>query len=245
MAGTLFYKPDKAQYNKIAPAINTIEYLAKHGIKINDSASDFYENWKTQTKYFKDVYSKNNKYCDVYPYELLTSFILKKYKLSKENLATLKIIANNVVNIFKESSPSVLRPYAKKLLKKLSKKYKLGIISNTLSVDAVIRKLYEANIMKYFDRHCVYLSCVSNMRKPNPDIFLSACIDLNVKPTETVFVGDTISRDVTGSRNAKLNACIRFDNEHVKEADKNDTQYIITSFKQFIKTLKTIENENL
>jgi FMN phosphatase YigB (HAD superfamily) len=80
------------------------------------------------------------------------------------------------------------------------------------------------------------------MRKPQKEIFLAACEDLNVKPSETVYIGDTISRDVSGSNNAKLAACFRIGSTLTTNADNGtkspDTKYVITSLKDIIKLLK-------
>ena len=74
-------------------------------------------------------------------------------------------------------------------LKKL-KKYKKAIITNTPRSCAP-KVLQKFNLTKYFD-----LLMTSNdvpIGKPSPDIILKACLKLNVKPQDTIIIGDTLS----------------------------------------------------
>jgi putative hydrolase of the HAD superfamily len=123
--------------------------------------------------------------------------------------------------------------------------YKLGVISNTDSLDFVTRRLYNNNIFQYFEPGCIYLSSLSQYRKPGKDIFLEACKDLGCKPADVVYVGDTISRDVEGSRNAKLKACIRIESNNIDkssaEEKKPDTKFVISKFQNILEILKQID----
>ncbi len=77
---------------------------------------------------------------------------------------------------------------------------KLGIISNTAALYQVFDTLEEYGIRDYFQD--VTLSSVTGMRKPVPDIFQVAMRQLQSKPEESVYVGDTVSRDIIGSKRA-------------------------------------------
>jgi putative hydrolase of the HAD superfamily len=84
------------------------------------------------------------------------------------------------------------------------------------------------------------------VRKPNSDIFVEACKDLDCLPEEVVYVGDTISRDVIGSKNAGLKACVRIFKDGFKEdADEKyknlDTSYVISDFDELENMIKKID----
>jgi putative hydrolase of the HAD superfamily len=77
--------------------------------------------------------------------------------------------------------------------------------------------LHEYGIHHYFDS--VYLSVISGMRKPNVELFLAAAGDLGCAPSECVYVGDTVSRDVRGARLSGYLGSIRINSELSSGAD--------------------------
>ena len=84
------------------------------------------------------------------------------------------------------------------VLEKLHGKYKLGIVSNFAIPECVWKLLEKFDLKKFFDT--VLISGAINKRKPCPTIFMKALEALNVSASETVFVGDTPSMDVAGSK---------------------------------------------
>jgi putative hydrolase of the HAD superfamily len=139
-----------------------------------------------------------------------------------------------------------MRPDVPKMLNDLTKSgYKLGVISNTDSTNFVIYRLIDNNIYKYFPNNLIFMSCVCKKRKPAKDIFIVACEEAGVKPNEMVYVGDTISRDVAGSRNAGIKACVRINSSLTEKSDKgikagDDTPYVVKSLSELPAILKKI-----
>ena len=94
-----------------------------------------------------------------------------------------------------------LRPRVREMLEGLRDLgLKLGVISNTAAMYQVFDSLEEYGIRDLFQD--VTLSSVTGMRKPLPDIFEVSTRQLRVKPENCVYVGDTISRDIIGSKRA-------------------------------------------
>jgi HAD superfamily hydrolase (TIGR01549 family) len=87
------------------------------------------------------------------------------------------------------------------VLKKLSSKYKVAMISNTMS-DQPKLLLRDAGYDKYFD----LLVCSRDLavRKPNPEIFRIVLKKLGVKPSEAVHVGDSVEADMMGAQESGL-----------------------------------------
>ena len=78
--------------------------------------------------------------------------------------------------------------------------YRLGVISNTTSREAVPQSLVEYGLDSYFP--VVILSASSGHRKPGKTIFEIATNQLGVDPARCAYVGDRPSRDVLGSKRA-------------------------------------------
>ena len=78
--------------------------------------------------------------------------------------------------------------------------YKLGLISNMNKTGKEI--LNEFNLVDHIDV-CV-TSKDSLAEKPDPKIFLDTLTLLNVKPAQSVYVGDQILSDIQGSKNVGI-----------------------------------------
>jgi len=96
---------------------------------------------------------------------------------------------------------------------------KLGVISNTAALFQVFDSLEEYGIRDYFKD--VTLSSVTGMRKPSSDIFTVSIREMQSAADECVYVGDTLSRDVIGSKRAGFAAAIQIGSKltAMKDAD--------------------------
>jgi len=88
------------------------------------------------------------------------------------------------------------------VLRKLHKKYKLGLISN-FGIPECGRKLLETfKLGEYFD--LIVISAEVNQRKPSPKIFKNALKALGVDASKAVFVGDMVDLDVAGPQSVGM-----------------------------------------
>lgn len=133
----------------------------------------------------------------------------------------------------------VLRPHVKESLDALQERgYKLGIISNTISLYSVFNVLEEYEIREYFQD--VTLSSVTGYRKPHTAIFEIALRQNDSKAENCMYVGDTISRDVIGAKRAKFGKVVQiqsFMTEMSDEKVKDDSivaDYIISDMEQIV-----------
>lgn len=94
--------------------------------------------------------------------------------------------------------------YAKKVIKKLSRVLKIGIVSNGF-FDIQYYKLEAMGIKDFFD--CIILSDEVGIRKPNPKIFLKAAEYLNINTCNCLYVGDSYEYDIIGSKKAGMKSC--------------------------------------
>jgi HAD superfamily hydrolase (TIGR01549 family) len=96
--------------------------------------------------------------------------------------------ANSGVKVFPDVEPTLSGLIAKGL--------KLGLVSNGFKrdLDHVLREL---KLEKWFDSIVCIDSC--NCAKPDNRIFLYALDKLEIKPSEAIFVGDSIPHDYNGA----------------------------------------------
>ncbi|MCD6360732.1 MAG: HAD family hydrolase [Armatimonadetes bacterium] len=102
---------------------------------------------------------------------------------------------------FKAHYRTSFYPCVEDVLKTLSLRYKLALVSNTMS-DQPKLLLKKANMDQYFS----LLVCSRDLgvRKPNPEIFRIVMHRLGVKPYETVHVGDSVEADMIGAQRSGI-----------------------------------------
>lgn len=93
---------------------------------------------------------------------------------------------------------TMLSPENDALVRKLGRRYRLGLISNFDHAPTGWSILKRFGLEEIFD--AVVLSEAIGYRKPHPSLFRSALDMLRVKENETLFVGDTPDADVAGPK---------------------------------------------
>lgn len=102
-------------------------------------------------------------------------------------------------DIFRRHYKQSFYPCVEEVLEKLSERYVLAVISNTMS-DQPRLILEQTYLDRYFE--LVVCSRELGIRKPNPRIFEFVLDRLGVEPNEAVHVGDSVEADMMGALNA-------------------------------------------
>ena len=123
------------------------------------------------------------------------------------------------------------------VVKKLSRKFKIGAVSNGLA-DVQYRKLETMGLRDLFS--CIVLSEVIGIRKPDPAIFHKAASLMHVKLEECLYVGDSYVNDVVGAKNAGMQACW-LNRESLKTQDEDKADFIISKLAELPVLLKKYE----
>jgi putative hydrolase of the HAD superfamily len=167
-------------------------YLAELGLRL-----DFEKFAETFIRIFDDASAR----ADLYKIEIPMQEILAKV-LRKSGLQILGVDlpTNAMIEFY---SPEIeawqLYPDTLETLTQLSKDgYAMGLISNTKSDWAVHAIVERREIGKFLK--AIVTSAALKVRKPRPEIFTRALNALNVKPGDSVFVGDSVQADVAGAK---------------------------------------------
>ena len=188
-------------------AARLIERLGDYGIRLDTTPEALAATLARTTEEYKH-YSEQT--LREYPTtEIWCDWFLKDFHLDPEKIAP---IAEELSFLYDYERPRVMRrehmTQTLKLLK--AQGYRLGIISNIISKSVMPHFLMEYGIDDLMD--CVVLSSTTGIRKPSAEIYRAAEKALGLRPEELAFVGDTISRDVIGTRNAGWRLMIRITN---------------------------------
>ena len=189
--------------------------LAEHGITVKESDAAFYEKLHVNAEVYKHL--GETTFSELDQRVIWKDFILKDYPITSECIDQ---IAENLCFTFDYiRKDNRARPNLKETLEQLRiMGMKMGIITNTMSKTFADHILKEFGVPDYF--RVIVKSCEFGTRKPHPDIFMHAMELIGSTKETTCYVGDTISRDVTGSRNAELAMSIRIRNRLIFHRDK-------------------------
>lgn len=88
-------------------------------------------------------------------------------------------------------------------LQTLSKKYKLGVITNGDSIGQR-NKIRQAGLNVFFNEENTIVSGDYGFHKPDTRLFQAAMQKLDVLPNESVYVGDIFANDVLGAYRAHM-----------------------------------------
>ena len=124
---------------------------------------------------------------------------------------------------------------ALEMIEKLSKKYRLFIITNGVK-STQDGRFGLSPITKYFEK--IFISEVIGYEKPHREFFdaVSRCIDGYVKE-RAIVIGDSLSSDIGGAINSGID-CIWY-NPKEKEAPKDyNITYTVKSFDEILEILK-------
>lgn len=174
--------------------------------------------WKERVDAGWVRYGKYRDSCDVElkPIPIWRDYVLEDFRFPAE---VLEPHCEEIAHMWEVTHfHRALRPRVPEMLKGLKTLgLKLGIISNTAALYQVFDTLRGYGIRDYFQD--VTLSSITGMRKPAPDIFRVALCQMQSRPEECVYVGDTISRDITGSKRAGFAKAIQICSQLTREKD--------------------------
>lgn len=190
--------------------------LSEHGITITESDADFYERLRANAEVYKHLGETTFRELD--QRVIWKDYILRDYPITAECIDR---IAENLCFTFdyirKNNRERVNLKETLEQLKAMG--MKMGIITNTMSKTFADHILREFGVSGYFP--VIVKSCEFGIRKPHPAIFQHAMDLMGSTKETTCYVGDTISRDILGSRNADLTMVIKISNESIAHRDRD------------------------
>jgi putative hydrolase of the HAD superfamily len=127
----------------------------------------------------------------------------------REVTQSFRLLSLKHLKLFPDTLPTLelLRPH-----------FKLGLVSNAQRVflEPELRML---DVPQWMDE--IVISSDYGYQKPDPRLFVTALECLEVSPEEAVFVGDTVSRDICGAREAGIFAILLDRDDRVQRLDEN------------------------
>ena len=214
LGGTLHTSDSPAGWD-VRYAARLLERLADYGIRLELSPDALALLLKTNCEAYKHHTEQILR--ELPAAEIWSDYYLRGLSVSRE---TLEPIAEELSFRYDYDRTRVLRrPHLKQTIDALRDMgIRMGLISNIISTSVAPHFLAEYGIEDAME--CVVLSSVTGIRKPDPEIFRVAERAMNLKPEQLAYVGDTLSRDVRGVRNAGWRCMIQIRNPAIAHRDR-------------------------
>jgi putative hydrolase of the HAD superfamily len=198
--------PDEAQERYFVR--EALSALARQGQEIDAPPEEFAEKLKARAKEYKKWSEETT--TELPAAEIWNSFYLKDFNPDPEKVAG---CAEYLCYLYDGKKSKITpRPHLAETVEILRRMgMRQGIISNIISKTFVPECLRNYGIETYME--CVTLSSIVGRRKPAPEIFKAATDSLGLEAPECAFVGDRLSRDVIGAKNAGFGCMIQIRHE--------------------------------
>jgi len=184
----------------VRAALNNLFFEHQELATTFHDVADFRSCWNDSHKEFYNLFLKNKLTADEQRIKKVQA-VWAKACIHLDTQSALRI-SDRFLKYYEESW--AIFPETLPLL--ISLKYlTIGIITNGESAQQR-RKLEKLGILSFIKS--VTISSDVGISKPDPEIFLHACRELKVDPSEACFVGDIFEVDIVGAKNAKMNAVL-------------------------------------
>ena len=152
------------------------------------------------------------------------------------------IIVAAGVMAYHETKSRRLAPYedAIEVLRLLSSSTDLllGVISEGLEVKQA-EKLVRMRVTQFLSPSAIFISNQIGISKPNPKLYQRACSDLNLKPAETMYVGDNPLHDIDPPNSIGMIAVrMRRAGKYYNSESKSKPARVVQNFWDFLDYLK-------
>ncbi len=195
-----------------------LDILSAHGISLPISAealtpllhenAETYKHWSEESR------------IELPSSRIWNEFYLKDFQIGEALLAPMSEELSWMYDATRVRN--VPRPHMRETIETLHEMGMVqGIISNMISTSFVPRLVEDYGIAPYMS--CLVISAAAGIRKPDPAIFELAASQCGVPCSEMAYVGDTLSRDVLGCRNAKVALSIQIRNPSIAHRDTGFT----------------------
>ena len=133
-----------------------------------------------------------------------------------------------------------LYPGVEHIIRQLHPKYHLAIISDGQTAYA-IPELNAVGLSGYFDP--VIVSGDFGYRKPDQRLFSAALTAMNMAPSEVLYVGNDMYRDVYGAQRLGIKTVFFKSNQGKQEKEGVSPDYIIYAFPELLNAIRFFEQQ--
>jgi putative hydrolase of the HAD superfamily len=218
-----------------------IQLMVEKGLKIKDIDKAV----TVLNKVVKDYGSNHSKH-----YDIFLQLIQKRPDIvENSNFNIPKYVATGIIGYHK-IKVRYLKAYrdVKSFLERMKElKFKLAIFSDGIAVKQY-EKLLRMNIVNFFDY--IFISDEIGFTKPDPRFFNHCINELKLLPSEIIYIGDRLDKDILPANNIGINTVLihrggKYDPNIHKIEKVTQPDFEIHSLKELFKIIENINKSHL
>ena len=202
-------------------------YLTYHGVYLH--------RWEVRGRYYQIMNQQKEASREGYPEidveAIWNEFLMREgIKSSLDRAQQAKVIAH----IYRGVSRNRLQLYpgVKRVLNELQKKYRLALISDAQSCYA-LPEIQAVGLENYFES--IVISSHYGFRKPDSRLFQKALDNMKLEPTEVIWVGNDMFRDIYGAQALGIKNIFIDSNQGAKSYKDVSPDYRAQQFEDVLK----------
>jgi len=133
-----------------------------------------------------------------------------------------------------------LYPGVEETMAQLQSNYRLAAVSDAQTAYA-IPELNAVGLLRYFDP--IIISGDVGFRKPHERLFTQALTAMDLNPSEVLYVGNDMYRDVYGAQRVGIKAVFIRSNQGMQEKEGVNPDYIICAFPELLNAVRFFEDQ--
>jgi putative hydrolase of the HAD superfamily len=211
--GGVFHVPVYDEAMKADYAARVHSFLLSHGIDTGLSPAETERLIAKGTAAYKRAGEQSG--VELPSLRIWKDFVFKDYNIPEETLAPIAVTLSDMHNARRKRQ---VRPHLLEMVQGVQALgLRQGVISNVISEHFIPDCVEEYGLAPYME--CIVQSSIEGVRKPRAALFTRAADKLGVKPEECAYLGDTISRDIIGAKNAGMKLMIQIINPNGTKQD--------------------------
>lgn len=145
--------------------------------------------------------------------------------------------ADDYVDIYRDKLLTTCTPFdgVEVLLSSITPKVKTGLITNAYNAEEQSERIKNSGLAGYFD--LIVIAGDIGIYKPDAAIFLHALTHLDVSADKTLYIGDSVTYDITGAKSAGMKTVLF--SKHIKGNSKV-ADYIVKDIAEMQKLLDRV-----
>jgi putative hydrolase of the HAD superfamily len=200
---------------------------------------------EVRDEYFRILKIQKEESREQYPeidVEAVWNSFLKQHKMT--NVSERKALSKMIAQLYRGISRKrlLLYPNVKNVLEDLSRNYRLAVVSDAQPC-YVLPEIRAVGLTGFFDP--VVISAEYGYRKPDQRLFQKALDMIGLLPSNVVFVGNDMFRDIFGAGRLGIKTIFHASNQGEKEYKNTIPDYKIADFADVMKGLKVLSKDTL
>jgi putative hydrolase of the HAD superfamily len=168
-----------------------------------------------------------------------------KFEITFPDFKIAKYVAAGIIG-YHEVKVKNIHPFTD-VIEELSQLQKIGyqviLISDGLAVKQY-EKLHRLGILKFFTE--IFVSEEIGLTKPNPELFNHCLTEMNVLPSESIYIGDRMDRDIKPANAVGMNTILihrsgKYDPRVSHISYSYEADYEITSLNEIFPIIESIK----